>query len=174
MRPGYRCATSDATILSMTMVWDVVVGVAQVERGCGTMMGRHEQRIRSGEGNMCDRCNRTSETAIAANKVVEAVAAVAEPAVIGEAAAAEAATVGITEVRVSEVVERRSGSNESKCSGCGGRMQCKWRSKVSVDRELSSQCVMGRRRQRLARCCCVQTATNESQPTTEETAANRI
>lgn len=120
---------------------------------------------------------RSSKTAIAANKVVQAVAAeaaVAEPTVTGEAAAAEAVTVGIMEVRVSEVAEWRSGSNESKCSGCGGRMQCKWRSKVSVDRELSSQYVMGRRRQRLARCCCVQTATNERQPTTEETATNRI
>jgi len=44
------CATSGASILSMAMVWDVVVGVAQVERGCNTGMGRHEQR--SGEGNM--------------------------------------------------------------------------------------------------------------------------
>ena len=69
---------------------------------------------------------RSSKTAIAANKVMEAVAAeaaVAEPAVTGEATAAEAATVGITEARVSEVVERWSGSNVSECSGCGGRMQ---------------------------------------------------
>ena len=46
---------------------------------------------------------RSSKTAIAANKVMEAVAAeaaVAEPAVTGEVAAAEAATVGITETRV--------------------------------------------------------------------------
>ena len=140
---------------------------------------RRRQYVRQMQQNQRNETKRlrSSETAIAANKVVEAVAAeaaVAEPAVTGEAAAAEAATVGITEVRVSEVVERRSGSNESKCSGCGGRMQCKWRSKVSVDRELSSQCVMGRRRQRLARWCCVQTATNERQPTTEETAENRI
>ena len=74
---------------------------------------RRRQYVRQMQQNQRNETKRlrSSKTAIAGNKVMEAVAAeavVAEPAVTGKAAAAEAATVGITEVRVSEVVERRS------------------------------------------------------------------